>query len=331
MSLTVLETGPRVSIQDLGRPGFLSQGVSRGGAMDRLAIVEGAALLGQSSDLAALEMASLGGRFRADRALRIALTGAPMRASVAGQSLAWHTSHAMAPGDVLEIGPAISGSFGYLHLGGGIDVAPVLDARAADLKSGLRGAVEAGDVLPIGADAGGDVGLMLDVADRFTGGTVRILPTAQTDQFPQALRDLLSETRFARDPRSNRQAVQLSAEGTSFALEAGLSVLSEITQPGDIQITGDGTPMILMAEAQTTGGYPRIATVLPCDLPVVAQAPAGAGIRLEWISIEAGLAAERAAAATRLQPRPRVRDPRDMGDLLSYRLVDGAITGWEDH
>ena len=330
MTVTVLSAGPGLSLQDLGRPGRLSLGVSRGGAMDPLALAEGAALLGQDPGLAALEMAGLGGSFRAETDLRLALTGAPMRTTVAGQPLTWGASHLWAKGTVLEIGPALSGSFGYLHVGGGFAGPRVLGARSADLKAGISRRLEPGDVLPVGADGGGPTGLHVAHEDRFSGGRLRLLPTAQTEDFPAETRARLAATVFSRDPRSNRQAVRLASEGHGFALEGGLTVLSEITQPGDIQVTGDGTPMILTAEAQTTGGYPRIATVLPADLPRAVQAPVGAELRLQWVTLEEGLEAERRAAAQRPVARPLTRDPRDMADLLNYGLVDGFITGMDD-
>lgn len=330
MSLKVLSAGLGVSVQDLGRPGLLVAGQSRGGAMDRLALTEGAALLGQDPSLAALEMAGMGGQFEALADLRIALTGALMRANLDGMALSWHASHLLPKGAVLEIGPATRGSFGYVHLGGGIASEVVMGARSADLKSGILGPVTAGDILPVGPDTGGPVGQVLDVADRFSGGTLRIVATAQTPDFPEEIRGRLVATQFLRDPRSNRQAVRLDAPGDGFAVSGGLTVLSEITQPGDIQITGDGVPFILMSEAQSTGGYPRIGAVLPCDLPKAAQAPAGAPITLQWLSLDDGLAAERKAAKDTPRPRPLLRDPRAMNDLLSYRLTDGAITGWEE-
>ena len=92
-ALIVHACGPGVTVQDAGRPGYLGYGVSRGGAADRLALAEGAALLAQSGALAALELAGMGGEFEAGEDLRIALTGAPMRASLDGRRLAWHASH----------------------------------------------------------------------------------------------------------------------------------------------------------------------------------------------------------------------------------------------
>ena len=330
MTVTVLSAGPGLSLQDLGRPGQLSLGVSRGGAMDRMALAEGAALLRQDPGLATIEMAGFGGAFRAEADLRLALTGAPMRASKAGQPLLWGASYRWAKGEVLDIGPTLKGSFGYLHVGGGFDAPMVLGSRSADLKAGIARRLAPGDVLPVGSDGGGPVGLRLPDDDRFSGGRLRILPTAQTFDFPDHTRARLAETEFSRDPRSNRQAVRLASEGAGFALDGGLTVLSEITQPGDIQVTGDGTPLILTAEAQSTGGYPRIATVLPADLPRAVQAPVGAGLRLEWLTLEEGLAAERRAATRRPVLRPMTRDPRDIPDLLRYSLIDGFVTGTDE-
>src|SRR6056297_4058110 len=122
-SLIVHRAGPSLTLQDLGRPGYLAFGLSRGGAADRLALAEGAALLGQGDDLAALEMAGMGGDFEAAQDLRIALTGAPMRAAIEGNRIAWNASHTLPKGAKLTIGGAEQGSYGYLHIGGGVDVA----------------------------------------------------------------------------------------------------------------------------------------------------------------------------------------------------------------
>src|SRR6056297_2328886 len=130
-ALIVHQAGPGVTVQDSGRPGYLAYGLSRGGAVDRLALYEGAALLGQDPGCASLEMAATGGRFEAGAPLRVALTGARMRARIDGAAVAWNASHRLEAGAVLEIGPAEAGLHGYLHVGGGIDTPPILGARAA--------------------------------------------------------------------------------------------------------------------------------------------------------------------------------------------------------
>jgi allophanate hydrolase len=333
-ALIVHQAGPGVTVQDLGRPGYLAYGLSRGGAADRLALYEGAALLGQAVDSAALEMAGMGGTFEATEDMRIALTGAPMRASIDGAALAWNASHPLHAGARLTIGPATAGVYGYLHVGGGIATPEILGARSAHLAAGIGAPLAAGDTLPVGPDRGGETGLVLDADDRFSGGEVRVVAGYQTGMFPDEEVARFEEMRFTRDARGNRMGVRLAPDGDGFASRAGLTVLSEAIVPGDIQVTGDGAPFVLMSECQTTGGYPRIGAVLPCDLPRVAQAAPGTALRLRFVPSKEALAAERRAAEARDGLRRRLthltRDPHDIRDLLSYQLISGAIAGNEE-
>jgi allophanate hydrolase len=333
-ALIVHQAGLGVTVQDLGRPGYLAYGLSRGGAADRLALYEGAALLGQAVDSAALEMAGMGGTFEATEDMRIALTGAPMRASIDGVALAWNASHPLHAGARLTIGPATAGVYGYLHVGGGIATPEILGARSAHLAAGIGAPLAAGDTLPVGPDRGGETGLVLDADDRFSGGEVRVVAGYQTGMFPDEEVARFEETRFTRDARGNRMGVRLAPDGDGFASRAGLTVLSEAIVPGDIQVTGDGAPFVLMSECQTTGGYPRIGAVLPCDLPRVAQAAPGTALRLRFVPSKEALAAERRAAEARDGLRRRLthltRDPHDIRDLLSYQLISGAIAGNEE-
>lgn len=331
-ALIVHRAGPGVSVQDGGRPGYMAFGLSRGGAADRLALAEGAALLDQDASCAALEMAGMGGEFEAGADLRIALTGAPMRAAIDGTRLGWNASHALPAGARLSIGGAEAGTYGYLHLGGGVATPERLGSRSAHLASGLGRAVEAGTHLPAGPDpAPGATGMRLDPSPRFEGGTVRVVASLQTDFFgPDALARFEATT-FHRDARGSRMGVRLTGDTDSFHGEAGLSVISEVVVPGDIQITGDGTPFVLLAECQTTGGYPRIASVLPCDLPRVVQAPPGAALSFRFVTLDEAIAAERRArdhrAGLRGARHPLVRAPHDIRGLLSYQLVSGVTAG----
>ncbi len=330
--LIVHRAGPGVTVQDMGRPGYLGFGLSRGGAADRLALAEGAALLGQGDSLAALEMAGMGGEFEASEDMRIALTGAPMRAAIDGQRIAWHASHHLPKGARLVIGGALAGSYGYLHVGGGFRTHEVLEARSAHLAAGLGKAIVAEDTLPVGDDPGHGINQCLVVAPRFEGGEVRVVPSLQTDFFGSEQIDRFENAEFHRDTRGSRMGVRLNgAEG--FHSDAGLSVLSEVVVPGDIQITGDGTPFVLLSECQTTGGYPRICTVLPCDLPKVVQAAPGASLRFRFVTLDEAVDAEARARkhheTLRAQRQPLVRDPHDMRDLLAYQLISGVTAGDE--
>lgn len=332
-ALIVHDAGPGVTVQDLGRPGFLSVGLSRGGAADRLALAEGAALLGQPV-AAALEMAGLGGTFEATEPLRIALTGAPMPVRAGDRPLDWNASHLIHPGERLVIGGARAGVYGYLHVAGGLATEPLMGSRAAHLTARISGRLGAGETLPVGPDPAPDTPPMrLDAPDRCRGGTVRLLPTPQTALFSEADRDRLERTAFTRDPRGNRQGVRLAFEGAPFTTAGQLALVSEVVQPGDVQMTGDGAPYVLMPECQTTGGYPRIGTVHPDDLPLVAQAAPGTALRFRFVSVDEALAdhptPDETRAALRRRLSPLVRQPGDIGDLLGYQLISGVTDG--DH
>ena len=328
--MKVLRAGPGVTIQDFGRIGTLGQGLSRGGALDPVALVEGALLLGQDASLAALEIAGSFVTLQAQQAVRIALTGTPMRATLDGSALAWNASHAIPAGARLDLG-ASPGGASYLHIGGGIAAPPVLGSRSAHLTVGIGLMLGVGDALPVGLDRGTRTGQTLTPLARFDGGLLRVVQTPQTPLFSAEQRAAFAETDFTKDARANRMGQKLNHSGQGFACEGGLVVLSDTIVPGDIQITGDGAPFVLLSECQTTGGYPRIATVLPCDLPRLVQAPAGARLRFTFVSFDEADEIERAHAA-RLDAlskslRPLIRDPRDMTDLLSYQLVSGVTCG----
>lgn len=328
--LTIHSCGPAVTVQDMGRPGFLAQGMTRGGAADIEALYEGAALLGQPPELAALEMVGMGGSFSSSADVRIALTGAPMTATIDDAPAPWNASHLLPAGAMLKIGGARSGTYGYLHIGGGIDTPLMMGARAAHLSAGLGHALATGDTLPLGRDKSSTVGMALHIDDRFTGGAIRITTSMQTEQFDTNTRNRFTTTDFRRDARGNRMGVRMDHDGAPFVSADQLTILSDVIVPGDIQIAGDGAPFVLMCECQTTGGYPRIGTVLPSDMARVAQAPAGAALSFQFVDLEEARAIELRATAIRAALgktiTPLLRDPHSIRDLLSYQLISGAIS-----
>ena len=330
-ALNVHRVAPGATVQDMGRAGYRAFGVSRGGAADRLALAEGAALLGQSTDCAALELPGSGGVFEATAPVRIALTGAPMRVLLDGAPLVWNASHAVPAGARIEIGAATAGSYGYLHVGGGFDLPLKLGSRSAHLAAGIGSVVQAGDILAVAEDSRTEIGLCLPQDNRFDGGEMRMVESFQTTCFDAATRERFSETIFGRDARANRMGMRLNSDGTGFSTSVGLNILSESILPGDIQVTGGGTPYLLLNESQTTGGYPRIGTVIPADLSRAVQTPAGGTLRFRFVSRdEAMQAQERMQVYMRTLPKlcmPLVRDPSQMRDLLSYQLISGATAG----
>jgi len=329
----VISAGPGVSVQDLGRRGYLAQGLSAGGAMDKRALYEGAALL-QRAPQSAIEMQGFGGIFCASQTVRIALTGAPMQAQIDGKTVAWNASHLLPADARLEVGGVVHGAIGYLHFGAGFDLPSVMGGLSAHFGAEIGVRVQPGMTLPLAEDPGARIGLALPLEDRFSGGTLHVVRSMQSHLFGEATLARFAATAFTRDLRANRQGIRLTPDGDGFAAEGGLSVVSEIITPGDIQITGDGAPYILMAESQTTGGYPRLATVLPSDLPRAAQLPVGADVRMVLLDRAEAIVYERRARADQAgltkACRSLVRDPAEMTDLLSYNLTDGAMDARAD-
>ena len=331
-TLTLHTVGPAVTVQDLGRPGHRPEGLSLGGAADRMALFEAAALLDAQQALPALEMAGMGGTFSVSAPTRVALTGAPMQATLHGQPLGWNGTHVVLPGQPLRIGGALAGTYGYLTFGGGLGLKPWLGSISTHLAAGLGACLAAGATLPLGRDPDLDAApMVLRPEARFDGGSLCIMPGPQTNLFPEHDRARLAATPFTRAVQANRQGMRLAFDGAPFIARRTSGLASDFVEPGDVQMTGEGHPYILNCECQTMGGYPRIGTILPEDLPRVAQAPVGAPLRLEWTDWPAADTAARSDAQHLAEARrrlsPLVRDPHQMHDLLSYQLVSGATAG----
>ena len=332
--LLVVEPGLHGAIQDLGRPGRQRQGVNEGGALDPRALHEGAALLGQEPGLAALEMTLVGGTFRAEGApLRVALTGARCPATVDGRPVAWHTAFTLEPGQVLAVGKAEDGLYAYLHLAGGIDVPEVLGSRSTHLRAGFGGLegreIRAGDHLVAGAPSATDEVAVLDLAPTPPPQTIRVLPGVHEEEFEADERQRFYATTFTLSPKRDRMGVRLDG-AAPFTPARGRTLISDAVVLGDVQVPGDGQPIVLLADRQPTGGYPRIATVITADLAAFAQLATGATVRFAEVSPGDAVAALREFRA-RLEDLPRhVRRRSAVDPLLAVNLIDGVYEGDED-
>lgn len=329
MTLVVQQAGPLVSVQDAGRAGGLGLGLSRSGAADRQSYIAACALAHVPPGAAALEMAGFGGRFRIEAPCRFALTGARMRATLNGERLLWNASHEAGAGAVLQIGAAENGVYGYLLPGGGIATDPELGGRGLHRIAGLGKPVSEGDRLPVaqGTDAPPE---KLTEPTR-SSGPFRVMPGPQTVLFNDETRARFEATVFVRSARANRQGVRLDQSGAPFSAGAQLSRVSDFIAEGDIQMTGDGTPYVLLADCQTMGGYPRIGTVISADLPRLAQAMPEEKLQFRFITLEEAEALWRSDEAlletAKKALQPLVRDPRSMRDLLDYELIGRPLDG----
>ncbi|MEM9798169.1 MAG: biotin-dependent carboxyltransferase family protein [Pseudomonadota bacterium] len=322
-ALEVLSCGPLITVQDGGRPGWLGQGLALGGAADLHALDEAAALLGGAG--AAIELPGVPLRLRCHGVVRLAFTGAQMRAEMDGRELDWHAAHTLPDGAILDIRPTGQGVYAYVTPADGLATEPLMGSRAAHLIAGIGAALAPGDLLRHGGSTAAAARRLDPVPDRFSGGILRLLPTPQTRLFSDVERERFVATAFTRDPRGNRQGVRLAMDGPGFATERQLNLLSDFVLPGDVQMTGDGVPYILGPECQTTGGYPRIGTVIAADLPRALQAPPGARLRFRFVTLDAARAATPSPPAT----RPLLRRP-DAKDLLNQQLIGGVVSAKEE-
>jgi biotin-dependent carboxylase-like uncharacterized protein len=330
--VTLHRAGPAMTVQDMGRPGFMAQGLSTGGAADTLALSEAAALLGKPAPGEAIEMAGLGGSFTTDAPMRFCLTGAPMRATVDGADIVWNASHCLHPGQRLEIGGALKGVYGYLSFAGAMTSEKILGAYSAHLTAGIGRLLAAGDRFDLQPDISPDAPQrLLPVADRCAGGEIRVMPGPQTDLFDPDTRARFEATEFVRGTQGNRQGVRCDHHDAPFQAATAGGLVSDFIACGDVQLTGEGVPYVLLTECQTIGGYPRMGTVLPQDLPKLVQTPPGAPLRFRFVTLDQAEAQRprpaRVLADLKAAARPLVRDPREIHDLLCYQLISGVTCG----
>ena len=307
--IDILRAGVLSSVQDLGRTGYRHLGVAKAGALDTLALEVGNRLVGNEPQAAAIEVTVCPIALRFTRATRIAITGAQFSATLDGSPVHTWWSLPGAPGqELLLVGPA-RGMRGYVCVGGGIDVLPVLGSRSTDLGAGFGGLggrkLRDGDRLAVGhstlrqgrataADAPA-FGVKAPQWCRFAQGAreptrrgkhrtgapraeiIRVLRGPEYDMFAEASRAAFWADEWRVTPNSNRMGYRL--QGTALVREQQDELLSHAVLPGTIQVPGNGQPIALMSDAQTTGGYPRIAVVIAADLWKLAQVRLGAAVR----------------------------------------------------
>lgn len=287
--ITVLGVHGPATIQDLGFQGHYCEGVGRSGAMDRLALALGNALLGNDMATAGIEVPLPPLHLRFETDLSFAITGADCQAELDGESLPSYWARNARAGQELRMGPARSGSFAYVTFAGGVDVPSVLGSRGTHLRGcfgGFEGrALRRGDQIPVGGKAASlppdGLGAMPLPPLAAAGGSkaihVRVLPAGEYDRFmPEAL-DLFWQTPWTVTPQSNRTGYRL--DGPLLKMKAPLEMRSHGIVPGTIQVPAGGTPIVQLADAATMGGYPKIGTVIEADLWRMAQVRAGQQLR----------------------------------------------------
>lgn len=324
--------GPGVSIQDLGRCGTIGLGLSDGGAADKIALYEAAALLGADEVLPAFELMGSYITLRFERDVVIALTGAEMSARMGERRLASQASHLIPAGECVAIRVEGQGRYGYVTPSCPIQSDALFSSQATHISAGIGTWLQAGDKINLNAPmCSHDHQKTLAPKDRFKGGTVRYITGPQTSLFDAATIERFHQTEFTVTRVANRQGVKLEFMGDPFDCSAAKGLASNFIVAGDIQMTGEGQPYVLLSECQTIGGYPRIGTVISQDIAICAQAPVGSKLRFAPISVEEADKLDplgpRFLNGLRSHVRSIVRDPHQVVDLLSYQLISGVTAG----
>jgi biotin-dependent carboxylase-like uncharacterized protein len=286
-SIRILRAAPLTTLQDAGRPGWLRYGISASGPMDGGAFERAASWLGGVGGTgieftsAGLSLVVEGGSVGA------AFDGGAFRLTIGGKPQLWPTRAVLKPGAVVDITP-IAGNYGYVRFDREVDVPIVLGSRGTNTIAGLGGlegrALAAGDTIPLGAAMSGRPGPHPSPAES-GDGPVRFTWGIHADLFESDRRSRFVSEPFRISPQLDRMGVRLKDEAGVFSDARILSLASDAIVPGDIQILGDGTPIVLMRDHQPTGGYPRIATVVAADLDRFAQLQPGAKVHFKPVTV----------------------------------------------
>ena len=287
--IRILDAGAQTTIQDLGRPGQLRYGIPPSGAMDRYAFVLANRLAGNADGAAALECTLLGPRFEVDVPCAAAVTGASMPVAVNGREAPGWTTLLLNPGDVVKLGTARSGVRSYIAFSGGIDVPTVMGSRSTYLRGGLGGrdgrALRKEDRLRLFAAALPRPSRIAAhaVPDYEAEPAIRVILGPQADRFTEDGITALLESPYQMLPQSDRMGARLRGERISHS--RGHDIISDGIAPGSIQVPGDGQPIVLLVDRQSTGGYAKVATVCSFDIGRIGQVKPGRPLRFRAVTV----------------------------------------------
>ena len=294
-ALIVVKPGLLTSVQDLGRFGHQALGVPVAGPMDSFSHRLANQLVGNDPAAATLEITLIGPELAIGADTTMAISGAHFEVTCDDRPVATGASFGVRAGSRLKFGRVHQGARAYLAVAGGVQTPPVLGSRATHLVSRMGGvegrALVAGDHIPIAAEAAPRPhrklpGLLLPTRGR---ALLRVLPGPQDYWFaPDALK-ILTNVSFRISPRSNRMGYRL--QGPPLPRVNDGELISEPVGIGAIQVPAAGEPILLMADRQTAGGYPKIGHVISADLPLAGQLAPGDSIEFVLCSQHEAVAA----------------------------------------
>ena len=289
--ILIVSPGVLSTVQDLGRVGYQKMGMPVAGVMDNYAARMANILVGNDDNSAVIEAALLGPEIKFLSPSAVAVTGADMGAELNGVKIKNWKSYIASEGDILKLKGAVAGLRSYIAFDGGISVPPVMGSSSTYIKGGIGGvdgrALKAGDVINIANTAPRPAIRELgpDHIPTYGGDiTLRAVPGPFSEYFTKEGEALFFAQPYTIGGRSDRMGIFLEGEPLGFS-NSTADILSSAILMGSVQITNDATPVILMADRQTTGGYAQIATVISPDLPKAAQAGPGAKITFQKVTV----------------------------------------------
>jgi len=293
--LKVIKPGLLTTVQDLGRYGHQAAGVPVAGPMDTFSHRLANQLAGNPPDAATLEITLIGPELVAEADTTLATAGAQFDMTCDDRPVMTGTSFLVRAGQRIKFGRILQGARAYLAMAGGVQTRPVLGSRATHLVSRMGGldgrALVAGDRVPILAEA---IPRPARKSEGFTLPTkgralLRVMPGPQADWFQADALKTIAGVSFRISPRSNRMGYRL--EGPPLPRVHDRELISEPLGIGAIQVPSAGEPILLMADRQTAGGYPKIGYVISADLPLAGQLAPGDFIEFALCSQQEAVAA----------------------------------------
>ena len=292
--LEVITPGLMTSVQDRGRFGFQALGISVSGALDPDGFDLANALAGNEAGTGALEIRMLGPTLEVtaeSMTLALAGTGAGIEVmSPEREMISACRSVTFRKGQVFRIGAIGDSAVCYLAVHGGFDLPDVYGSQSTCMSAGFGGfhgrILEKGDCLPLRKAAAESLSqrILRRPPEPDSSPVIRVIAGPQDDYFSAAGIETFFGTGYTVSQAVNRMGMRL--EGAAVAHEKGFNIASDGIVRGAIQVPGNGLPIILMADCQTTGGYPKIATVISTDMPKLGRMMPGADIRFEAVSVE---------------------------------------------
>ncbi len=341
-ALRVVAPGMLTTVQDLGRSGYQHLGIAVSGALDPVSLQAANALAGNPPGTGALEVAYVGPTLVAEADdVRLAFAGAEAaielmddESAAEGVRIEGMRSVRLRRGETVRIGSLSGANVLYVAVEGGFAIEPVLGSVSTYIRGGFGGwqgrALRAGDRLPLVRETASEreewrlEGLDLSPPARF-----RVIAGPQRDYFSDRATAAFFAGEYSVCAGSDRMGMRLS--GPPIEHVRGFNITSDGVAPGSIQIPGNGQPIVLLADRQTTGGYPKIATVISADLPALGRLPIGACIGFEPVTLEVAEAARRALLAEIGGLPGRIVPLRVCGADVAPRLMDrNLISGVVD-